>query len=204
MKIRYAMLATASTLMLAIGGLAASGATAAQAGTPSAPGHGTGTHAHQSGIHPADTTGWIYIEANDSVINASGCGNPANAIEYPISSGCDGGANEVWSVYTEPSGYDEIYATYGGNHMCLNVDGSAVEYTAINVVECNSNPTNSELFRQPGNTPDNGYGEGDYIVPSQNYSLAFNVSGGLGTSHKIILYPQGAGNNESFYPSANG
>jgi hypothetical protein len=133
---------------------------------------------------------------------------PANLILAYQYSTCDGGANEVWDFAELSNGYDEIVAYYSGHLVCAMVNGDNVASgTHLSGSNCDSRSIPpSEQWRRPENTPDN-YFSGDcasppcayFIVPSQNWSLTWNIQGGGDTSGNIVLYGQGSAFNDAWW-----
>lgn len=135
-----------------------------------------------------------YIYADDgNVANAQGCAVPSHVITYaPGSGSCgNGGNNETWYIYELNDGYDEIAADYGGNLMCANVQGSSYQDgTDILAWPCNTTVTTNEQWRRPENTPDPYQSAWYFIVPAADFSLTWNVAGGLGSGHQVVLWSQ--------------
>lgn len=153
-----------------------------------------------------------YICGNDCyagpyTVHASGCTIPANLILAAQDSTCDGGNNEVWDFGELSNGYDEIVAYYSGHLVCATVDGDNVASgTHLSGTNCDSlSIPPSEQWRRPENTVDPHF-TGDcanppcayFIVPSQNWSLTWNIQGGGDTSGNIILWGQSGAFNDAW------
>jgi hypothetical protein len=54
-----------------------------------------------------------------NVINAKGCFTNTILITYPVSSGCEGGANEIWELVEVTTGYRALIADYKGTLVCM-------------------------------------------------------------------------------------
>jgi len=137
------------------------------------------------------------------VLNANYCGNPAHIIEYPYGpTYCSGGgSNEIWDVRNGASGTSTpIYANYNGNRMCMNVTNNKYSSgTIIQTWNCNNGYTNNDWFTWYCNAL---VMKGCWIEPTYEpagANLCFNVAGGFGTGHNIILYSCNLGYaNEEF------
>jgi hypothetical protein len=166
--------------LLAAGSVVAVAAFAAQAAPASASVY---IYAPLAGTNPA------------SVFNAAGCGNPANVVDwsYDPSSNCNGtGSNEEWTINKygtwDNDAIESFTAHYGGNSMCLNVDGADyAEGTQIIAYNCDGGVTTNEKFVVEPN-PDLGYYD---LTPYGGATgrECFNIWGGFGAGHPIKLYP---------------
>lgn len=138
------------------------------------------------------------------LLNASGCGNPAQIVQWPYTPGATcrgGGSNQLWRTtngdWPINTTRTAIYASYGGADLCMNIkDNDYASGTPVIAYRCNpSAPTGNELFfihAWPG-----GY----YIQPVDDTALCLNVQGGFGQGHPIILYGCSVEySNEKFLP----
>ena len=150
---------------------------------------------------PTGFVGPIYEDAG-YVIDAQGCANPTHLITFAIyiESGCDKGLNQQWHVDELEDRYDALIAEYGGNALCMNVEGGDyADGTSRLAWPCNNVVTTNEQFRRPENTAYPYESSRYYIVPAEASSLALNVAGGLGDKHNIILWSQCNCDNEAWH-----
>jgi hypothetical protein len=142
-----------------------------------------------------------------AVLNAADCGDPASIIQWPYSSNpiCPGGGwNEVWyfNAISGSSGTTSFKADYRGNVMCMNVPGN--DYSSgipIIAYPCNNRVTDNERFNVLTNYALGGYDIAPAYQPRKNL-LCFNIAGGFGSGHHVVLYRCGANyKNEDFATS---
>jgi hypothetical protein len=148
-------------------------------------------------------TGEIYGGAGDGpgVAAGQGCSVPDNLILQGAS--CNGGTNQIWSFVLLNNGYDAIMANYGGHLVCATVHNDNVAAgTQIYGTACDNNVISpSEQWREPEHTEDPHWSHVQYrpyvfyVVPSQNFSLCWNVQGGLTEGNDIGLATQTSAKN---------
>jgi hypothetical protein len=128
-----------------------------------------------------------------AVLNAAGCGIPANIIQWPYSpnSSCAGGGwNELWyfNAISGYSGETSFKAYYRGYAMCMNVKGNDyASGTPIIAYPCNNGVTDNEKFNVITNPDIGGFDIFPAYQPHPNL-FCFNIAGGFGTGHHVILY----------------
>lgn len=139
---------------------------------------------------------YIYSGDSENVINAKGCATSTILITYPVSSACEGGANEIWELAALSSGYRALIAYYDGTVVCMTAGPESGDRAGAQ--PC-TNPVQSYMeFRRPV-VSESCYSGWYYIVPAANYGLTLNVRGGLGAKREIISYPISCADNSVWY-----
>lgn len=177
-RFRYLLLALASVFLVAAGGIV----TASPAS--------------------AWSTGWDYIQTGSGVLNASGCGNPANVIQYTLNTGArcsGGGSNEEWAVANTTGGETDVYAYYDQNYMCLGASSysQGAQVYAYNCDNSNGGVKGYEEWKFECST------NSCMIVPWYSQGYCLNVAGGNGNGNNVVLWnscPPGYYANEQFKP----
>ena len=172
------------------------GPVAPSASPPSAPGEAPAGVAAPA-TTPCDYCSY-YIYSGDStnVINAKGCATTTNLITFPVSSGCEGGRNEIWEIVPLSTGYRALIAYYKGYAVCMIAGAESGQNAGGQ--PC-TNPVASYMeFRRPVVSESCASGW-YYIIPADNYNVSLNVRGGLGESKNIISYAKGCYDNSIWY-----
>jgi hypothetical protein len=149
---------------------------------------------------PCETCNYrIYSGDSENVINAKGCFTTTVLITYPVSSGCVGGANEIWKITELSTGYRAFIADYGGYAVCMTAGAETGQNAGAQ--PC-TNPAESYMeFRRPA-VSESCVSGWYYIIPADNYGMSLNVRGGLGEGRNIISYPKGCYDNSIWYYKA--
>jgi hypothetical protein len=138
----------------------------------------------------------IYSGDGVNVINAKGCFTNTILITYPVSSGCEGGANEIWELVEVTTGYRALTANYKGTLVCM-IAGPESKQNA-GAQPC-TKPLQADMeFRRPV-VSESCYSGFYYIIPATNYNLTLNVKGGLGQGRNINSYPQACTTNSVWF-----
>jgi hypothetical protein len=139
---------------------------------------------------------YIYSGDSENVINAKGCFTTTVLFTYPVSSGCEGGANEIWEIVALSTGYRALIAYYKGTTVCMTAGPASGQNAGTQ--PC-TDPVQSYMeFRRPV-VSESCVGGWYYIIPAANYGLSLNVQGGLGEGRNIISYSKGCYDNSIWY-----
>lgn len=142
----------------------------------------------------------IYSGDGVNVINAKGCFTNTILITYPVSSGCEGGANEIWELVEVTTGYRALIADYKGTLVCMIAGPESGQNAGA--TPCTKPLQGDMEFRRPV-VSESCFSGFYYIIPANNYNLTLNVKGGLGQGRNIISYSKACtANSVWFYQAA--
>jgi hypothetical protein len=134
---------------------------------------------------------YVILDGNEAAdLNAQACGVYANIIVYSGGSNCNTGVDNIWDPVLLANGYVLLRANYNNNYECAIQNGTNSAPTSVYPCNETSGFPVSYEYRQPNNTPAPCNSSFNYIVPSTNYGLSFNVKGGFGNRNPVVDYSQ--------------